>query len=141
MKDALKRTALGLLLLHLLVGCVFLSEGIQKFLFPAALGAINDAVERLNLRALQTTKAILTDVHFGDPSDRLSQTIRMPDPPPWTDARSTLAPAGLSSEADQDWSSIRERTLRRERPAILAADRRLSAVCADIWHSAGCQTR
>jgi uncharacterized membrane protein YphA (DoxX/SURF4 family) len=30
---------LGLLLLRLLVGWVFLSEGIQKFIFPAALGA------------------------------------------------------------------------------------------------------
>src|ERR1019366_7525796 len=30
---------LGLLLLRVLVGWVFLSEGIQKFLFPAALGA------------------------------------------------------------------------------------------------------
>src|SRR6266702_1152740 len=39
MINAHKRTALGLLLLRLLVGCVFLSEGIQKFLFPAALGA------------------------------------------------------------------------------------------------------
>lgn len=29
----------GLLLLRLMVGWVFLSEGIQKFLFPAALGA------------------------------------------------------------------------------------------------------
>ncbi|MGA9062878.1 MAG: DoxX family protein [Terracidiphilus sp.] len=34
-----KQTARGLLLLRLLVGWVFLSEGIQKFLFPAALGA------------------------------------------------------------------------------------------------------
>jgi uncharacterized membrane protein YphA (DoxX/SURF4 family) len=34
-----KRAAWGLLLLRLLVGWVFLSEGIQKFLFPAALGA------------------------------------------------------------------------------------------------------
>jgi uncharacterized membrane protein YphA (DoxX/SURF4 family) len=34
-----KRTARGLLLLRFLVGWVFLSEGIQKFLFPAALGA------------------------------------------------------------------------------------------------------
>jgi uncharacterized membrane protein YphA (DoxX/SURF4 family) len=33
------RTAWGLLLLRLLVGWVFLTEGIQKFLFPAALGA------------------------------------------------------------------------------------------------------
>ena len=33
------RIDLGLLLLRLLVGWVFLSEGIQKFLFPAALGA------------------------------------------------------------------------------------------------------
>jgi uncharacterized membrane protein YphA (DoxX/SURF4 family) len=33
------RIGWGLLLLRLLVGWVFLSEGIQKFLFPAALGA------------------------------------------------------------------------------------------------------
>src|SRR5450756_1841843 len=31
--------AWGLLLLRIMVGWVFLSEGIQKFLFPAALGA------------------------------------------------------------------------------------------------------
>ena len=37
--DGRKRTAWGLLLLRFLVGWVFLSEGIQKFLFPAALGA------------------------------------------------------------------------------------------------------
>jgi uncharacterized membrane protein YphA (DoxX/SURF4 family) len=35
----MKRTAWGLLLLRILVGWVFLSEGIQKFLFPALLGA------------------------------------------------------------------------------------------------------
>ena len=33
-----RRTAWGLLLLRILVGWVFLSEGIQKFLFPTALG-------------------------------------------------------------------------------------------------------
>jgi hypothetical protein len=33
------RTGFGLLLLRLLVGWVFLSEGKQKFLYPAALGA------------------------------------------------------------------------------------------------------
>jgi uncharacterized membrane protein YphA (DoxX/SURF4 family) len=33
------RFAWGLFLLRLMVGWVFLSEGIQKFLFPAALGA------------------------------------------------------------------------------------------------------
>lgn len=33
------RAGWGLLLLRLLVGWVFLSEGIQKFLFPAELGA------------------------------------------------------------------------------------------------------
>jgi uncharacterized membrane protein YphA (DoxX/SURF4 family) len=33
------RMSFGLLLLRLLVGWVFLSEGIQKFLFPGALGA------------------------------------------------------------------------------------------------------
>ena len=37
--DAPKRTAWGLLFLRVLVGWVFLSEGIQKFLFPSALGA------------------------------------------------------------------------------------------------------
>jgi uncharacterized membrane protein YphA (DoxX/SURF4 family) len=34
-----KKAAWGFLLLRLLVGWVFLSEGVQKFLFPAALGA------------------------------------------------------------------------------------------------------
>jgi len=34
-----RRAAWGLLLLRILVGWVFLSEGIQKFLYPAALGA------------------------------------------------------------------------------------------------------
>jgi putative oxidoreductase len=34
-----QQAAWGLLLLRLLVGWVFLSEGIQKFLYPAALGA------------------------------------------------------------------------------------------------------
>lgn len=33
------RTSWGLLLLRLLVGWVFLTEGLQKFLFPAALGS------------------------------------------------------------------------------------------------------
>jgi putative oxidoreductase len=33
-----RRIGWGLLLLRFLVGWVFLSEGIQKFLFPAALG-------------------------------------------------------------------------------------------------------
>lgn len=33
------RGSLGLLLLRVMVGWVFLSEGIQKFLYPAALGA------------------------------------------------------------------------------------------------------
>lgn len=33
------RTAKAILLIRILVGWVFLSEGIQKFLFPAALGA------------------------------------------------------------------------------------------------------
>jgi putative oxidoreductase len=32
------RTGFGLLLLRVMVGWVFLSEGIQKFLFPGALG-------------------------------------------------------------------------------------------------------
>ncbi len=34
-----KRAPWGLLLLRVLVGWVFLSEGIQKFLYPSALGA------------------------------------------------------------------------------------------------------
>lgn len=34
-----RRMGWGLFLLRLLVGWVFLSEGVQKFLFPAALGA------------------------------------------------------------------------------------------------------
>ena len=38
MESTSKRQDWGLLLLRLLVGWVFLSEGIQKFLFPAALG-------------------------------------------------------------------------------------------------------
>ena len=33
------RALAAVLLIRLMVGCVFLSEGIQKFLFPAALGA------------------------------------------------------------------------------------------------------
>jgi uncharacterized membrane protein YphA (DoxX/SURF4 family) len=37
--ESAKQTAWGLLLLRVLVGSVFLSEGIQKFLFPMALGA------------------------------------------------------------------------------------------------------
>jgi uncharacterized membrane protein YphA (DoxX/SURF4 family) len=36
--DSSRRAAWGLFLLRILVGWVFLSEGIQKFLFPAALG-------------------------------------------------------------------------------------------------------
>lgn len=38
-KSQIFPSAWGLLLLRLMVGWVFLSEGIQKFLFPAALGA------------------------------------------------------------------------------------------------------
>ena len=34
----MQKQSIGLLLLRVLVGWVFLSEGIQKFLFPAALG-------------------------------------------------------------------------------------------------------
>ena len=34
----MQKQSIGLLLLRILVGWVFLSEGIQKFLFPAALG-------------------------------------------------------------------------------------------------------
>ncbi len=37
--EAPKQIAWGLLLLRILVGWVFLSEGIQKFLFPVTLGA------------------------------------------------------------------------------------------------------
>lgn len=47
------RTALGLLLLRILVGWVFLSEGIQKFLFPAALGA--GRFEKIGIPAPQFT--------------------------------------------------------------------------------------
>ncbi len=35
----MKKQSIGLLLLRVLVGWVFLSEGIQKFLFPATLGS------------------------------------------------------------------------------------------------------
>lgn len=38
-QDSQRRFSVGLLLLRILVGWVFLSEGIQKFLFPAALGS------------------------------------------------------------------------------------------------------
>ena len=38
-QDSLRRLSWGILLVRVLVGWVFLSEGIQKFLFPAALGA------------------------------------------------------------------------------------------------------
>jgi len=34
----MQKQSIGLLLLRVLVGWVFLSEGVQKFLFPAALG-------------------------------------------------------------------------------------------------------
>jgi len=34
----MQKQSIGILLLRILVGWVFLSEGIQKFLFPAALG-------------------------------------------------------------------------------------------------------
>ncbi len=34
----MRKQSIGLLLLRIFVGWVFLSEGIQKFLFPAALG-------------------------------------------------------------------------------------------------------
>src|ERR1700722_11358627 len=100
----------------------------------ATVPKVADEFDRVQL-AFPQAHWILLDL-----SDDLSQTIR-PDLPPWTDVRSTLAPAGLSSEVDQGSSSIRERAPRRERPAILAADRHLSAVCADIWHSAGCRIR
>lgn len=36
--DSNNRADWGILLVHVLVGWVFASEGIQKFLFPAALG-------------------------------------------------------------------------------------------------------
>jgi len=38
MEDAADRYAKSIVLIRILVGWVFLSEGIQKFLFPAALG-------------------------------------------------------------------------------------------------------
>lgn len=38
MEDAADRYAKSIVLVRILVGWVFLSEGIQKFLFPAALG-------------------------------------------------------------------------------------------------------
>src|ERR1700691_6714662 len=38
-QDSSRRLSWGILLVRILVGWVFLSEGIQKFLFPAALGA------------------------------------------------------------------------------------------------------
>lgn len=38
-QDSSPRFSWGILLIRILVGWVFLSEGIQKFLFPAALGA------------------------------------------------------------------------------------------------------
>jgi putative oxidoreductase len=47
------RNGFGLLLLRLLVGSVFLSEGIQKFLFPAALGA--GRFEKIGIPAPQFT--------------------------------------------------------------------------------------
>ncbi|WP_348269664.1 DoxX family protein [Edaphobacter paludis] len=37
-QDSSSRLSWGILLVRILVGWVFLSEGIQKFLFPAALG-------------------------------------------------------------------------------------------------------
>ncbi|WP_216850090.1 DoxX family protein [Granulicella sp. L46] len=38
LQDSSRRLSWGILLIRILVGWVFLSEGIQKFLFPAALG-------------------------------------------------------------------------------------------------------
>ena len=38
-QDSQRRLSSGILLVRILVGWVFLSEGIQKLLFPAALGA------------------------------------------------------------------------------------------------------
>jgi uncharacterized membrane protein YphA (DoxX/SURF4 family) len=38
-QDSRRRLSLAILLIRILVGWVFLSEGIQKFLFPATLGA------------------------------------------------------------------------------------------------------
>jgi uncharacterized membrane protein YphA (DoxX/SURF4 family) len=37
-QDSSRRLSWGILFIRILVGWVFLSEGIQKFLFPAALG-------------------------------------------------------------------------------------------------------
>ncbi len=48
-----RRTAWGLLLLRFLVGWVFLSEGIQKFLLPAALGP--GRFEKIGIPAPQFT--------------------------------------------------------------------------------------
>jgi uncharacterized membrane protein YphA (DoxX/SURF4 family) len=47
------RNGFGLLLLRLLVGWVFLTEGIQKFLFPAALGV--GRFEKIGIPAPQFT--------------------------------------------------------------------------------------
>jgi putative oxidoreductase len=47
------KAAWGLLLLRFLVGWVFLTEGIQKFLFPAALGA--GRFEKIGIPAPQFT--------------------------------------------------------------------------------------
>jgi uncharacterized membrane protein YphA (DoxX/SURF4 family) len=44
-QDSSRRLSWGVLLVRILVGWVFLSEGIQKFLFPAALGTGRFAAE------------------------------------------------------------------------------------------------
>ena len=54
--------ALGLLLLRLLVGWVFLSEGIQKFLFPAALGA--GRFEKIGIPSPQLTASFVGGVEI-----------------------------------------------------------------------------
>ncbi len=53
----------GLLLLRLLVGWVFLSEGIQKFLFPAALGA--GRFEKIGIPAPQFTGPFVGGVEIS----------------------------------------------------------------------------
>jgi uncharacterized membrane protein YphA (DoxX/SURF4 family) len=57
------RIGSGLLLLRLLVGWVFLSEGIQKFLFPAALGA--GRFEKIGIPVPQFTGPFVGVVEIG----------------------------------------------------------------------------
>src|ERR1022692_5082337 len=57
------RIGWGLLLLRFLVGWVFLSEGIQKFLFPAALGA--GRFEKIGIPAPQFTGPFVGGVEIS----------------------------------------------------------------------------